>query len=184
MKIIIIIFVLVPFLHNGLFSQGIVTIPVSTKSHVLVLQTDKDSRLWITYFGKKIADSAEYASAVNQYYRNDNNSGLYNSVYTPAGTWSLSEPALQVMHDDGNPSLDLKFISYEVKKDSDDVSTTIIKLKDPVYNLNVSLFYKTWNDENVIEQWTEITNNEKGAVTLEKYASANLYFTSSLLIPS
>jgi alpha-galactosidase len=44
--------------------------------------------------------------------------------------------------------------------------------------LNVTLFYKTWINENVIEQWTEIANNEKGAVVLQKYASANLYFTN------
>ncbi len=142
------------------------------------MQTGKDSRLWITYFGKRMKDNAEYASVGEQFYRNDGNSGLYNSAYTPAGTWSLSEPALQVTQADGNPSLDLKFISYETKKETSDINTTIIKLKDPVYDLNVSLYYKAWNDENVIEQWTEITNNEKGAVVMQKSASANLYFSN------
>src|SRR5678816_3392420 len=84
-------------LSTTLIAQNIVTIPVTTKDNAMVLQTDKDGRLWITYFGKPVTDSAEYASAVSQYYRNDGNSGLYNSAYTPAGTWSLSEPALQVI---------------------------------------------------------------------------------------
>ncbi|MEO7766548.1 MAG: glycoside hydrolase family 36 N-terminal domain-containing protein, partial [Ferruginibacter sp.] len=106
------------------------------------------------------------------------NAGVYNSAYTPAGTWSLSEPALQVIHADGNPSLDLKFISYHVQKENDNVNITTIKLRDPVYNLMVELFYKAWNNENVVEQWTEIINGEKGAVVLQKYASANLYFTN------
>src|SRR6478609_9493164 len=106
------------FLNATLVAQNIVTIPVTTKDNVMVLQTDKDSRLWITYFGKPVTDGGEYASAVSQYYRNDGNSGLYNSAYTPAGTWCLSEPALQVTHADGNPSLDLKFISYETRKET------------------------------------------------------------------
>ena len=165
-------------LCSNMFAQDVVTIPVATKDNVMVLQTDKDSRLWITYFGKRMKDNAEYASVASQFYRNDGNSGLYNSPYTPAGTWSLSEPALQVTHADGNPSLDLKFISFETKKETGDINTTIVKLKDPVYDLNVSLYYKAWSDENVIEQWTEITNNEKGTVVMQKYASANLYFAN------
>ena len=40
------------------------------------------------------------------------------------------------------------------------------------------MFYKTWNKENVIEQWTEISNKEQGPVVLQKYASANLYFSN------
>ena len=113
-------------LSTSLVAQNVVTIPVTTKNNAMVLQTDKDSRLWITYFGKSITDSSEYASAAKQYYRDEGNSGLYNSAYTPAGTWSLSEPALQVTHADGNPSLDLKFVSYETKKQADDVNTVII----------------------------------------------------------
>jgi alpha-galactosidase len=155
-----------------------VTITVTTKDNALVLQTDKDNRLWTVHFGNKMINTTEYASAALQSNFTDANAGVYNSAYTPAGTWSLSEPALQVTHADANPSLDLKYISHQTVKENDNVAVTVIKLQDPVYKLNVDLFYKTWNNENVIEQWTEITNNEKGAVVLQKYASANLYFTN------
>src|SRR5258708_40338975 len=36
------------------FAQTTVTIPVETKDNALVFQTDKDNRLGIIYFGKKL----------------------------------------------------------------------------------------------------------------------------------
>lgn len=163
---------------NTLFAQNIVTIPITTKDNAMVLQTDKDNRLWIVHFGQKLNDTAAYAATSTQYNFPSDNAGMYNSAYTPAGTWSLSEPALQVTHADGNPSLDLKFVNHTTQKENENVSTTSIKLHDPVYNLTVNLFYKVWINENVIEQWSEIANNEKGPVVLHKYASANLHFTN------
>ncbi len=159
-------------------AQQIVTIPIVTKDHALVLQTDKDGKLWITHFGEKMANEQDYYKVATVYNFKDDNAGIYSSAYTPSGTWNLSEPALQVTHADGNLSLDLKLVSYDVQKESDNISTTVVKLKDPLYDLSVKLFYKVWSNENVIEQWTEITNNEKGNVVLQKYASANLYFTN------
>ena len=38
------------------------------------------------------------------------------------------------------------------------------------------MYYKTFFKEDITEQWSVITNNEKGVVTLNKYASANLNF--------
>jgi hypothetical protein len=35
---------------SNLFAQKIVTIPVTTKDNAMVLQTDKDNRLWIVHF--------------------------------------------------------------------------------------------------------------------------------------
>lgn len=163
---------------SPVFAQTTITIPVETKDNALVFQTDKDNRIGIVYFGKKLVNATEYATVAQQYNLSDGNAGVYNNAYTPAGTWSLSEPALQLTHADGNPSLDLKFISYQTVKENgnDNINITTIKLQDPVYKLRVDLFYKTWNNENVVEQWSEIINDEKAAVVLQKYASANLYF--------
>lgn len=161
---------------TGLFAQP-VTIAIETKDHALLMQTDKDDHLWTTYFGKRLNNVAEYIATPSLDHMSISDAGTYNGAYTPAGTWSFSEPALQLTHADGNPSLDLKYISHQTTKETDEISLTVIKLQDPVYALTVDLYYKTWNKENVIEQWTEISNNEKGNVVLQKYASANLYFT-------
>lgn len=157
-------------------AQTIVTIPIETEQNALVLQTDKDNRLGITYFGKKLAKGSENALISKEYRLNDSNAGIYNSAYTPSGTWSLVEPALQITHADGNTSLELKYQSHETKRIDANVSQTNIVLKDPVYGVEVTLCYKVYAKENTVEQWTLIKHQEKKNILLQKYASANLYF--------
>jgi alpha-galactosidase len=153
-------------------------IPVETANYALVFRADKDNYLGMVYCGNKLNDAIEYNAIAGAYHFPEGNAGIYNNAYTPAGTWNLSEPAIQVTHADGNPSLDLKYISHQTTKPDDNTTLTTVHLQDPLYKLNVDLVYKTWNRENVIEQWAEIINNEKGPVVLQKYASANLYFSN------
>jgi alpha-galactosidase len=159
------------------FAQTAPTIiPIETRQNVLVLQTDKENHLEITYFGKKLSQAAEYKLIPSQSRQRDGNAGIYNSAYTPAGTWNVSEPALQLTHGDGNKSLDLVYVNHNTAKENDNVSVTSIVLKDPVYAVEVTLFYKIYFQENVVEQWSVIKSEEKKPITLQKYASANLYF--------
>lgn len=166
----------------GLFlishSHAQIIIPIETDRFALVLQTDKDNELSTVYCGKKLPKPADYKEVAGVTNFTDGNSGIYNNAYTPAGSWNLSEPAIQVTHADGNPSLDLKYLSHQTLKPDANTTLTTIKLADPVYKLTVTLFYKVWSRENVMEQWTEIENQEKGPVVLQKYASANLFFAS------
>nr|WP_214460512.1 alpha-galactosidase [Flavihumibacter fluvii] len=165
------------FITASLAAQP-VTIPIVTDNHAIVLQTDKSNLLHTVYFGKPLADPGEYevVSAGNNF--NDDNSGIYDAAYTPSGTWNLSEPAMQVTHADGNQSLELKYLRHDILHIDSNSSLTTIILKDPLYAFQVSLCYKVWKKENVIEQWAEVQHAEKGSVILRKYASANLYFTN------
>lgn len=160
-------------------TQNSVTIPIESKDYALVLQTDAAQRLVIAHFGKRLSNATEYASIRSMYKHNDGNAGIYNHAYTPSGSWSLVEPALQVIHADGNTSTELKYVSHRSDKISDGVVQTSVVLRDPVYATEVTLFYKVYATTNVFEQWTEIKNAEKGNVTLNKYASANLYLGAS-----
>ena len=155
-----------------------VIIPIETDSNLLLLSTDEKNNLQIVYFGKPLKNKSEYSLVSNAYNFKDENAGIYNSVYTPAGTWNLSEPAIQVKHSDGNPSLELKYISHKLEKVDNSSSLVSIVLKDPIYPFEVTLFYKIWAKENVIEQWSEIKHKEKKAISMQKFASANLYFTN------
>ena len=157
-------------------SQNKTTIPVETSQNALVLQMDKDNHPLIIYFGKKLSNSAEYATIPGQVLQHDGNAGIYNSAYTPAGSWSLVEPAIRLTHADGNTSLDLLYINHQAKQEDDNISVTTVLLRDPVYNSEVTLYYKVYKRENVIEQWSVIVNKEKKPIVLNKYASANLYF--------
>ncbi|MFV0591411.1 MAG: alpha-galactosidase [Draconibacterium sp.] len=154
-------------------------IPISTKDNLMLLQTSPDRRLNTVYFGEPIQHEAEYKAVAGQFNLRDNNAGIYNATYTTSGTWNLVEPAIEVVQSDGNTSLELKYVSHTQEKTGDDATLTVIKLDDAQYQFRVKLFYKTWANENVVEQWTEIEHNQKEAVVLKKFASANLFFTGN-----
>jgi alpha-galactosidase len=151
------------------------TISIETNKNALVLQADKKHDLNTIYFGAKLADSKEYSNLAAAYGKDNDYSGQMASAYTPAGSRNLLEPAIQVIHADGNYSLDLQYVSSKVEHISDDITLTSILLKDPAYNFEVTLFYKAYFKDDVIEQWSNIRHSEKGNVTLQKFASANLY---------
>ncbi len=102
--------------------------------------------------------------------------GVSNAAYATSGSRNLFEPALTVTHADGNNSLDLQYVRHETKKVDDNRFHCLrLVLKDPAYDFEVRLIYKTYFKEDVIEQWSEIKHNEKGNVVLQKFASAGLY---------
>lgn len=109
-----------------------ITIPVKTAHHAQVLQVTDSKDLNTIYFGEKLANDAEYALVQGTYRQAGDYTNQLNSAYTPAGSRNLAEPAIAVTHADGNNSLDLRYVSHEVKKVDDNVSLLTIRLKDPV----------------------------------------------------
>lgn len=162
-------------LVTGTLKAQQINIPIETRSNALVLQTDSSKQLNTIYFGKKLLHQKEYEQVPGVYKQSTDYTGELASVYTTSGSRNLLEPAITVTHADGNNSLDLRYVSHEQTKINADVALLRIVLKDPVYNFKVTLFYKTYFRDDVIEQWSVITHQEKGNVILSKYASANLY---------
>ncbi len=152
-----------------------VTIPIETAGNALVLQADNNKDLKTIYLGKRLSAPNEYEQVPGVYHQPTDPSGIFNSAYTPSGSRNLVEPAITVTHADGNNSLDLRYISHQSTKVSDDISLLTIRLKDPVYDFEVTLYYRSYYKEDVIEQWSTIRHKEKGNVILHKFASANLY---------
>ena len=158
-------------------AQQPVTIPIEAGRMALELQTDAQQRLNTIYFGPRLAQAADYAGAAAQYNFRDSNAALTANAYTPAGTWNLAEPAIELTHADGNQSLELHYVSHRQETTADHATLTRVLLRDPVYPVEVTLCYQVWPELGVLEQWAEIVHHEKKPVTLQKYASANLYFT-------
>jgi alpha-galactosidase len=150
-------------------------IVIETRQTALVIRVDKDKNPTIVHLGTKLSRPDEYAWISGNGKRGEDYTGIYNSVYTPAGGRNLLEPAIQVTHADGNPSLDLRYVRHESKSVENGATLTTISLKDPKYPFEVALYYKAYPNEDVIEQWSTIKHTEKKAVVLHKYASANLY---------
>ena len=76
-------------------------------------------------------------------------------------------------HADGNLSTALRTIGVSTSKE-EHATVTTITMEDPAYPVTVKLNYRAYNDVDMIEAWSDITNNEKGTVTLTTFASAML----------
>src|ERR1039457_6539502 len=96
--------------------------------------------------------------------------------YPQAGDGYIWEPALQIVHADGNTSTALKFEGVTRTNDVAGRECTQIQLHDPAYPLAVTLNFRADRERDVVEEWTEIVNHESGAVTLERMASTALLF--------
>lgn len=160
---------------TGWSAPGDTHIAIETNRTALVIRVDKDQNATIVHFGQKLDRTDEYAQISSNGKRGEDYTGLYNSAYTPAGSRNLLEPAIQVTHADGNPSLDLRYVRHEQKPAGTGIVQTTVFLKDPQYPFEVELHYKAYQNEDVIEQWSVIRHTEKKNVVLHKYASANLY---------
>lgn len=171
-----ILFVLLPFSFS--FGQS-VTIPIETENVATVLKTDENNRLKIIYFGKSLSNVNEYERTGEVFNFRSEGASSNNNAYAVAGIDNnFTEPAISVVHVDGNNSLDLLYESHSTSKTTDGATLTTVTLKDPVYPFFVDLYYKAWKDKDVIEQWSVIRHTEKGNVVLNKYASANLYLNN------
>jgi alpha-galactosidase len=142
-------------------------IPLRTNNISLVYRVSgRDGRLYQAYFGPALENTDNLTRPGD----------AGHPAYATFGTDNLFEPAVRATHNDGNPSLELNYVSYEVENIRPDVNLTRIYLKDPAYPFIVTLLTKTYATEDVIEQWTEIKHDEKKPVTIFNYASSMLHF--------
>jgi len=146
-------------------TQPSAPIVVETAHVSLVLAVGPHQKLYQTYLGPKLAAAADYQGLPPRH-----------EAYPPAGTDNLFEPALRVVHADGNPALALEFAGVQTAKTGDAATTTTIRLRDPLYPVEVRLHFVAYQREDVIKTWTEIVHHEKKPVVLTHYASAMLHF--------
>ncbi len=147
-----------------------IIISSGTKSTDLIYKVNKfDGRLYQVYLGSKlgsVADITEFKTSGHL-------------AYATFGTDNLFEPAIRMTHNDGNPSLELKYVSHNIEKPSEDITLTSILLRDPEYPVEVTIYIKSYIQEDVIEQWTEIVQKEAKPVTIYNYASSMLNFDAN-----
>ena len=140
-------------------------IVIETKSNALVYDVADNNRLYQRYFGKKLLDSGDYSKIPDG-----------PEAYITHGIEDYYEPALHINHPDGNPSTLLNYTGHETSTTADGGVQTVITMEDPVYKDQVKLYYVAYPEHDIIKTYTEITNNGKKPVELEKYASSMLHF--------
>ena len=141
---------------------------VETKNTTLVLDVEKGQQPKYVYYGQKLnAQELQHLQKPAVFGRME--------AYPAHGLNTPAEAALAMTHSDGNMSTALVAEYFEQGEVVDEGNfVTCITLKDPAYPITVTLNYKAYVQEDMIEAWTEITNNEKQAVTLTAFASAML----------
>ncbi len=152
-------------------------IRISTDATDLVLQVAPNGRLYQVYFGERLRHEADLANLEWSVHAGSDGSVSTRGweVYSGSGNEDFFEPAVSVTHADGNPSTYLYYVSSETKA-VDGGTQTDIRLRDDKYPLEVTLHYVAYAAENVVKTWSEIRHDERGEVTLNRYASTMLYF--------
>lgn len=139
------------------------TIRVSTQSIDLIMSVGENGRLYENYLGKRLKYEGDLKNLPQ---------GI--EVCLTHGMEDYFEPALEVCHKDGNPSLLLKYVSHTARTLQPQVEETVITLKDNQYGTEVELHYIAYSKENIIKCYTSITNREKQDILLNRYASSLL----------
>ncbi|MDR0793219.1 MAG: alpha-galactosidase [Chitinophagaceae bacterium] len=148
-------------MNQVVFAQN--KIVINTDKTSLVLQANIRGKLYQLYFGEKLSpESVQQLS---------NREGMES--YVSGGMNDLFEPAVSVIHPDGNMSLDLRFMQSNTVSNAG-FTQTDIELRDTVYSVKVVLHFAAYTHENIIKQWVDIYNNEKQSIRLGNYASSML----------
>lgn len=155
-------------------------IRICTDDTDLVLRVANGNRLYQSYLGRHIRNEAELAElGWNEYANTDGLNCVHGGeVYSTEGGEDFFEPALGMIHNDGNRSTILRYRSHATEAVPGGVHTSIV-LADDVYPVSVTLHYVAYARENIIKTWTEISHAEKKPVTLTSYASSMLYLRRS-----
>ena len=135
-------------------------IQIATERSSLVLGVDGDRRVNQLHYGRTRALGTL------------GNAAREDEAYPQAGSGFVNEPAIQVVHADGNTSTELAYVSHETRAVDRNVTATRIRLRDKVYPLTVTLHFEAYRAEDVIKQWVEIAHDEPGPVRLSRFASA------------
>lgn len=169
------LFVLAMLMLVGVAAYAKNMISIHTNNVQLVLEVKPNGRLYQAYLGEKLSD----ATPLDQLFmpRANQTSPMWagSEAYPVMGTEDYFEPALQLTHNNGNPTSVLKYVSH-TQTARNGATETIVKLRDEKYPLNVNLHYLAYAKEDVICQWAEISHGENKPISLGRYASGMLYF--------
>lgn len=138
---------------------------ITTDHNSLVLDAKKDGGLDFLYYGTRLTDAE--AAALRD-------AGIPALDAFPFyGTFPEHESAMAMTHADGNMTMDMAVQGVTTAPDGKGTVTTVM-MKDRYYPVTVALKYRTFPKDDIIEMWTETTNNEKKNITLRQFASMSL----------
>lgn len=155
-------------------------IRISTDNLDLIMEVAADSRLYQLYLGERLTDTFDLSLLSRPKCWSDNGTleKRQREVYSCSGNEDYFEPALGIVHADGNRSSYLYFKEME-KHPIEGGEETIIHLEDDQYPVKVDLHYAAYPQENIIKVWSVISHKEKKPILLHSLYSTMLYLDAS-----
>ncbi|MCQ2187355.1 MAG: alpha-galactosidase [Bacteroidales bacterium] len=144
---------------------------LNTANTTLVIDAPENGEAGIVYYGPKIGKADMEKLAAAGYHAQ----GLY-PAYGLKGT---TETAIAVTQADGNKTLKLDVCSVEEGSWEGGRTLTVIS-KDPAYPITVRNVFRSFEEQDMIETWAEVTNEAKatkkapGTVVLNRFDSGCL----------
>jgi alpha-galactosidase len=93
--------------------------------------------------------------------------------YVGWGGLRYDEPSLKVEFDDGTRGIEWEYESQRIESEAS-ATTLTIALRDKVYPLTVQLYYRVFDDSDVIERWARLVHTgTDGPIVVQQAHSAN-----------
>ena len=141
-------------------------VDISTPKTSLILDAEKGGGLRLLHYGNRMESTdiatLKEAGAINR------------NAYPVYGILPQGEAAMSVIHADGNMTTDVEVTGINTTTAPNGAKVTTISMRDKVYPFNLNVNYRTYPEEDVIETWVDVTNNEKGTVRLNRFMSGYL----------
>lgn len=184
---------------TGIFS-------LETEHSCYQMQADSYGVLLHLYYGKKIPDSAQYllqysdvGFSGNLYEAEKDKTyslDVLPQEFSSFGVGDFRESSAEISFPDGSYGLDLRYAGYEILKGAyavegmpaahdedtqtdggqDSSETLVIHMKDTVKQVEVSLYYGVFAQQDVITRCVKLYNTGEKNLTLHKLMSANVDF--------
>ena len=154
-------------------------VELRTPNNSLILDVEQGQEPQFLYFGAALK-SQDIPNIEKPNDANWSRADLYPAY---GATHTQSEICLAMRHADGNMSTHLIVDKYQMSNIKDKAPNgaertgelLTITLKDPLYPTTVNLYYQSYDDVDMIESWTDITNGEKQTVTLTQFYNPLVY---------
>ncbi len=139
---------------------------IETPNTQLVLHAEEGQDLKQDYYGNKMTDVSQFKSA---------GSACNFSALPAFGTVDMIHlPALLIEHADGDMNLNLTVTDY-ASANEEHATVHTFTMNDKLKPVTVKLKYKAYKNVDIIETWTEVTNEEKKkAIRLKRFDSGHL----------
>lgn len=125
----------------------------------LVLAVGGDGRLHQIGFGPDVAGRRPELPVA-----------LYPLAYPTFGEEILREPALRITHADGATATRLRFVGV-TRQEHRFGETVCVEMAERVAAVTVQLWYRTWTDNDLLEQWVAISNHGSSEIIVHQAAS-------------